>query len=113
MPRSQGFHFYFFPGPKTRFDLVLVPKNFFAGPNFQFFLQQLMSPDGRTDARTHGRRRISPGPRPPPIPDRGRACRRILYREVTSSVPPLQFQFCLIQEGIRFLSDEIKGGMYI
>ena len=45
---------------------------------------------GRTDGRTDRRRRIAPGPRPPPIPHRGRACRRILYREVTSSVPPLQ-----------------------
>ena len=41
-------------------------------------------------AQRDGRRNINPGPCPTPIPDRGRASRRILYREVTSSVPPLQ-----------------------
>ena len=81
-----GFWFSNFFWPENPIWSSACPENFFAGPNFQFFLQQLMSTDGRTD----GRRRISPGPRPLPIPDRGRACRRILYREVTSSVPPLQ-----------------------
>ena len=57
-------------------------------------LAQILAPSynnlrPRTDGRTYGRRRIAPGPRPPPIPDSVRACTRILYREVTSSVPPL------------------------
>ena len=87
-PNHRVFIFNSFPGPKTRFDLVLVPKTFLLARIFNSSYNNLCP---RTYVRTDGRRRISPGPRPPPIPDRGRACMRILYREVTSSVPPLQY----------------------
>ena len=66
---------------------MLVPKNFLLARIFNSSYNNLCA---RTYVRTYVRRRMVPGPRPPPIPDRDRACMRILYREVTSSVPPLQ-----------------------
>ena len=49
MPKSQGFLFQLFFWPENPIWSSACPEKLFAGPNFQFFLQQLMSPDVRTD----------------------------------------------------------------